>query len=388
MTAPVFPRVALMAAMLLLLWRVLQVNAVIYGDDNQPSLRIAAESTATEASLRAALRDNPGDVGALLALASERARAGDSEGARRAHAAALEIAPIDAVALRAAAVDDLAAGRSGDAITRLDRLVSLYPEEREWIFPELARILPGAAQFQSMEALAARQSPWMGAFIEFTCTRDVDPRLAGGLLMRRAAAGYARVAEVACVTDRLRRAGHFETAYQVWLNSLARERLAEVGFVFNGGFEFAPSGAGFDWIADAQAHAQAVEYPVADSGVPGRRALRVTYTGKRVGVPAIQQHLAVAAGKYELRGRVRLESLQSVRGLQWIVRCDAPQGATLGTSRRLLGSNEWEPFAFEVEVPSACPGQVLALEPVGLYEGTTYVAGKAWFDDLRLAKVR
>ena len=47
-----------------------------------------------------------------------------------------------------------------------------------------------------------------------------------------------------------------------------------------------------------------------------------------------------------------------------------------------------DPGPFEAVVPEGCPGQVLQLEPVGMDEGTTFLAGTAWFDDLRLTRRR
>jgi hypothetical protein len=379
-------RIVLAAVMLLLLWRVLHVNAVVFESANRPVLRIPAEGPARGEALRAAVAANPSEVGALLELGLERERAGDLPAAARAYAAALEIAPIDRGALRVAAALDAREGRLADAVRRLDRLLAYYPGTRDWAFPLLAQWLALPEPRSALEALAAGPTAWMGAFIGFTCARDVDPVLAATLLVRRAAAGRAQPAEVGCVTERLRSAGRWADAYQVWLNTLPRERLADVGFVFNGGFEFAPSGVGFDWIADDRAAGFRVDYPTA-GGAEGRRALRVTWSGKRASQPAVRQSLALDPGRYEMSGMARLEGLQSVRGIQWSLRCAGePRSAPLGASPRFVGSGEWQRFAFGVEVPARCAGQVLQLEPSGLYEGTTYVTGKAWFDGLRLAR--
>ena len=52
------------------------------------------------------------------------------------------------------------------------------------------------------------------------------------------------------------------------------------------------------------------------------------------------------------------------------------------------GSSEWRRFSFEVAVPNDCHGQLLQLEPLGLADGTVYLAGTAWFDDLVLRRLR
>jgi hypothetical protein len=53
-----------------------------------------------------------------------------------------------------------------------------------------------------------------------------------------------------------------------------------------------------------------------------------------------------------------------------------------------MGAGAWRGFAVAVTVPAGCPGQVLSLEPAGMGEGTTFVSGTAWFDELRLARAR
>ena len=193
------------------------------------------------------------------------------------------------------------------------------------------------------------------------------------------------------MTEKLRAAGRWEQAYQVWLNTLPRERLADVGYVFNAGFEHAASGVGFDWMPSRGAEREtghAVEF-AATRGAGGKRALRVTYNGKRQAVPAIRQLMALPPGRYELSGRGRVDSLNSVRGVQWTLRCAAADEAPpLAASERFLGSSEWRPFTVELAIPRDCPGQVLQLEPVGMHEGTTFLSGTAWFDDLRLARQR
>ena len=379
-------RIALAAIALLLLWHILHVNAVIYGDTNRPALRIP--EGAPQAAFAAILRENPADVGALVEIGAARERAGDAQGAARAYAAALEIAPVDRVALRAAAAFDLSQGRVAQAVARLDRLAEHYPEMRAWIFPLFARIVAVAGYRGPFEDLAARATGWMGPFLAHACAQNVEPLAVAALLVRRVAAGRAHSEEIACVTERMRAAGHWDSAYQLWLNTLPRERLADVGFVFNGSFEYAPGGAGFDWIA-ARSPAFEVEFPLA-SGAAGNRALRVTFTGKRIPGAAIRQFLALSPGSYRFFGLARLEALQSVRGVQWLVRCldAAGRAATVGASPRFLGSSEWQAFTFDVAVPPGCLGQVLELEPAGHQEGTTFVSGKAWFDDLRLRRVR
>ena len=98
-------------------------------------------------------------------------------------------------------------------------------------------------------AVIAADPPWLGAFISAACNyASLDPAFLVPLLLRHSVPARQGSPEAACVIDRLRASQRWDEAYLVWLNTLPRERLADVGFVFNGSFEFAPSGFGFDWI--------------------------------------------------------------------------------------------------------------------------------------------
>ena len=378
-------RVAIAAALALLAWRAVHVNAFVYADENRPVTRPAAGEPLAQAAAEA-LRANPADVRALLMIARERDHASDASGTAAAYEAALAIAPVERVALHEAAAADLRNGRVAEALARMDALATHYDEERPAVFEVMGRML-GVPQHRAlMEARAAQDPRWLTAFMAVACAK-VEPQDLAPLFMRRAAAGRSRPEEVGCMTDRLRRAGQWPLAYQAWLNSLPRARLSDVGYVFNGGFEHTTSGVGFDWIVAGEA-VQAVEFTPA-RGATGDRALRVSYGGKRILGPALRQYLALAPGRYQLTGRVHLDGLSSVRGVQWTVRCGVePNGIPLASSERFLGSEPWRAFTFPIAVPSGCPGQVLTLEPAGLREGTTFVSGAAFFDELRVAHAR
>jgi hypothetical protein len=324
----------------------------------------------------------------VLDLAAERERAGDGTGARRAYLLALEIAPIDPAALRAAASFDLSQGRIAEALPRLDRLAALQLESREWIFPLFVRLLDAGAELAAFDALAARPSPWVGAFIEHACAKSTEPRRLAAIMLKRSAAGRARASEVGCVTDRLRRAGLSELAYQVWLNTLARDRLADVGFVFNGGFEHAPSG-------------------VASTGSSGRRRRPMWSSTRspkrRPRPPSVARDLQRQArdrprdppvprgpaGRYELAGLARMESLQSVRGLQWVVRCEGADGRVSRSrplrdfSARMPGSDSGSRWWCRRRARAGARARARRPD-----RGNHIHRGKAWFDDLRLARRR
>ena len=387
-------RVATLVAALLLGWRVLYVNTVAYGDDGRPRLPAASVHAlgpqGDDFILREALQRNPANVEALLLMAQGHEAKGESGPARDAYLTALQLAPFDREVLANGAQLLLKQGRTADALLLLDRLVDGYPEVRERVFPVIARIVAEGREPQAWNAVAARRPAWLGAFVVSSCERGVDPAILVPIFVGRIKSGVATTAEMACLVDHLRDADQWQQAYQLWLNTLPRERLADVGFVFNGGFEYAPSGTGFDWRpsrARERDSGHSVEMPQA-AGVSGKRALRVTYNGKRQAGSPIVQYLAAPPGRYQLSGDAHPLSVTAGRGVQWTVRCvkaGQPQ-AVLAASERFVGSSEWRPFAFDVVVPADCPGQLLQLEPVGAADGPVYLAGAIWFDALVLRR--
>ena len=386
-------RVGVVAAGLLLAWRILHVNVVLYDENGVPRLapRAAPDASSERAALRASLEDNPGHVVALLNLARAHELAGDGAAARRAYDAAFQVAPLDREVLGTSADYLLRHGAGAEAIAKLDQLVDAYPDARAVAFPVLRRLLAGGAEPAAWARIGARKPEWLGAFIVSACAGGMDPAFLVPLLLERVSQARAKAQETGCVIDRLRDADRWPQAYQVWLNTLPRDRLADVGFLYNGSFEFATTGVGFDWRptgARERDVGYTVEMPQA-AGVSGKRALRVSYNGKRQSGIPILQYVALSPGRYEMSGLAHPQSITAGRGVQWTMRCvkgGQPQ-AVLAASERFVGSSEWRRFSYEVSVPADCPGQVVQLEPVGAAEGTVYLAGLAWFDELVLRRV-
>ena len=378
-------RAAIVAAALILLWRIIAVNAVSYDVAGRP----VAPATAGRDATTARLRENPADVASLVAQARSDAAEGNVARAGAELAAASAIAPIDAEALEAGAAALFSQGRTREGAARLSKIAATYGKY-DRLFPVFARMLAGHEP--SLFEIAAENPRWLGPFILDQCAKVADPLALVALLQVRSnGTGRPLPAEVDCVTERLRFAGRWTEAYQAWLNTLPRERLGNVGFVFNGSFEYPASGVGFDWKPDRTPErysGHAIELAPSREG-RGERALRITYTGKRQVLPAVVQYLATPPGSYEIVGWARVDHLNSPRGVRWVLRCASDENTpVISASERFLGSSEWRRFAFDVDIPAGCAGQALQLEPVGMDQGTTFLAGNVWFDDLTLAQRR
>jgi len=387
--------VALVA--LVVMWRIVVVNGVLYdvsGRAHLPAAKPALGSLTEDVPASQALRDvllrNPAEVAALLMWAGEAQRDAPAV-AERAYRAAVDLAPADREVLSAAATFFLAQGRIAEAIDLLERLVDHYPDTRERVFPLLAEFFFSRDGAGAWSGVVARNPAWVAPFIVASCQRGLDPSVLASLLLKRTAAGRATSEEVSCVVERLRLAGRWGEAYHVWLNSLARAQLANVGYVFNGSFETKPSAIGFDWILASRPEretghaAEIVRFP----GGSASQSLRVAYTGKRQhGVPAAQ-YLVAPAGNYAFSGMARIERMTLGRGVQWTIRCVAEgrPGPVIAASERFIGSSDWQPFGFEVTVPEGCEGQILQLEPAGPEGSVAFAGGTVWFDDLVLRRV-
>lgn len=391
-------RWAIVPVSLFLLWRVIHVNAVLYEDTGRP--RIAAISEAAGlapaerrsrelAELRRLIDANPSHVQALLMLAREFEADGDIAQAGRAYRTALEMAPYAREVLVFAANHFVQQGdRLG--VELLARLAAHFPGAQQQVFPVMAAILASGKHKAVLAEIVARNPPWMGPFLVDACTRGVDPGILVPWLLKSANSAGPATAEAACLIDRLRALGRWGQAYDFWLNLLPRDRLSSVGFVFNGSFEYPSSGTGFDWHLQRSPGREAghVAEIVQAPDAVGRQALRISYNGKRqAGVP-VWQYLHLERGQYVLSGRVRTESIKALRGVQWTVRCvdGSRMLGVIAASERFLGSGEWRDFATDVKIDTTCGGQVLQLEPIAAEGSAVFVAGTAWFDDLKVTR--
>lgn len=387
-------RIAIVALVALaLLWRVIEVNAMRMDEGGRPRPAQAHRGLYAgedEASVAAAVvRDDPAESAAYLVIAREQRARGNADAAMHAYAAAYEVAPVDRDVLVAAASDALQAGRVASALDLLARALDNDPGVQDRAYPVMQRALASGKYGAAWEAIASRNPAWLGGFVVDGCRRGVEPTALVPLFLRRVARSSATPPEAACLVEKLREAGRWDEAYQVWLDTLPADRLADVGFIFNGGFEYPSSALGFDWIADARPErdsGHAVEF-AHTRGAVGERALRVEFNGRRQSGAPVAQYLALAPGRYELTGLARPDALHEGHGAQWTVRCVGEKGAAsapVASSGRFVGSSDWQPFAFDVAIPADCRGQLLQLEAVGAGAGPVFLAGTLWFDNLSL----
>ncbi len=336
--------------------------------------------------LEALARSNPADGTGYLMLAREMEVAGDLQRATRAYAAALAVAPVDRDVLMQGAARRVRAGDTAEALQILAGVLEQYDDAREKAFPVMAASLASGRDAATWKGIVARDPKWLGAFVVASCRGGVDPAVLLAIFLERASASKATVPEVDCMVGKLRDSGRWEQAYAAWLETLPRNRLADVGYVFNGGFEYDPIGEGFDWIVDPR--------PERDSGyrvefVPARRrrggeGLASGLQRKRQAGSPIAQYLALPPGRYAVSGTVRSEGIRGGHGVQWVLRCALPADSqALASSPRFASAGDWREFSFDVTVAPGCRGQRLQLDVVTT-DGVAFLAGVLWFDNLAI----
>jgi hypothetical protein len=184
--------------------------------------------------------------------------------------------------------------------------------------------------------------------------------------------------------DRLIKSGDGRNAYAIWVGLLPPAQLAGLGYVFNGGFEAPPSNSPFDWtLSPLKGATRAI---VADQAAGGSSSLFVNFSGAPADYRQVWQTIVLAPASYSLSGKVRMDRLETSRGLQWRVYCRVGEATTLiGQSPFFSGSGDWSDFQFDFQVPpDKCEAQLLALELPARIPAERAIRGKVWFDDLAI----
>jgi tetratricopeptide (TPR) repeat protein len=360
----------------------------------------------------AALRWNPQHPVALTTLARDRLDAGDPEAARQLARRALAAAPLHAPAfsllaeisaragepealdLAQAAVRRnprdlrararlaeaaLARAQYDAAITQLDVILRLSPQQRGRLIPEL---LAWSAEPDFADALArgiAAGPSWRPAILNAMGKRVAEPPVRALYARLRDSGGLSPV-ETARWLDDLMRAGEWGAAYAHWASQTAAGKGA-LPAVYNGGFEQAPSGSGFDWRLQRIAGTVTTIAPA--PGGTGQAA-RIEFLGRQVAQAGLQQALLLAPGRHSVTMRTRADGLRSDQGLEWVLECAGNAGLA-GRSSRIGGDHGWRELSWDVVVPAEeCPGQWLRLRNPAPKGTASTVVGTVWVDDVRI----
>jgi tetratricopeptide (TPR) repeat protein len=339
------------------------------------------------AHLRKAIDANPAEGRAYAALGRLLETRGEADQARQAMETAARLSP-----QRSDVQMDVAAYwmRQGDldrALAHWNTVLRHRGDIHARIFPALLQLASDPAHQAAFLPLLQQPVPWWPAFFIHAAANAPDVNTVRVLFSLQHGGPNAPTPDMLrAYLARLQKEGAWMEAWFAWLNSLTKDQIGKLGYLYNGSFEAPISNLGFDWIVQRDS---AVSLDTAATyETSGERALRVSFRGLRVKFQHLYQYLMLPPGKFYLQGRVRPDNLQAEQGMQWALYC-LGNNEPIAVTDRFRGSEQWTRFRTEFSIPpSGCAVQMLRLELAGTIRLDFDASGTIWFDNLSIEQVR
>lgn len=368
-------------------------KALSWAPDHAPALfqqarRLTKEKpTAAETLLIRSIAGDPTHAPAYAELAVLRAARHATREAAVLMNTASHLAPRRVPVQLTAGTFWLRQGHLDLALGHWDVALTLRPSLGNQLYPVLLTLLTDPRAASAFPGLLKEPPPWWPSFFAYAARQGENLDVLRWLYRwsrtnDRPLSSEERRAYIA----RLQKEGQWLEAYFVWLNSLDKPQSAVLGNLYNGGFELPLGDEDFNWRNPGVSGVMVGTAVTA--GAQDSKALRIVFQDKDVAFQHLYQRLVLPPGRYQLRGLLKLDSLQATQGLQWQLKCQAMQGtALLGGSERFLGSAPWQAFAFDFAVPAGdCPAQELKLVLAGRLAQDFKAKGTAWFDAMSIRR--
>ncbi len=336
----------------------------------------------------AILTQEPGNARALATLAGlERGTAGDEQKVgvlMRAAAQRTLRDPVPHAWLLHAAIQE----RDWPlAMQRVDILMRMHDQSIRHLTPLLAHLAETREAAAVVRDALLQNPPWRGAFLSEMLGAITDVRTPLDLLLAlKDTPTPPTHADLRAYLDFLIHRRFYDLAYYTWLQFLPPEQRAGAGPLFNGDFEFQPSGQAFDWQLPRGGTAAVWIGRRPDR--PSERALVISFGHGRVELGATTQLLRLRPGAHQVTGEVMGEVLGR-RGVRWMVTCLGDKKREIGESEAFTGSiKEWRGFVFSVDVPEAdCTAQTLSLVLDPGLPSERLISGSISFDEMSIRRV-
>lgn len=344
----------------------------------------AGRADAARAMAEAALRSHPLDADALSRLGQIYDASGDRASAAVFMAAAARQSLHDSIAVHWMMQKHLHERDFPTALQWADALMRTRPDVIDGIAPQLGGIAQDAAARPFLIALLATNPPWRAAFLARLCLALSDARTMLDILLdlETASAPLSR-AEVNVYLDVLLAQGLAKFAYYAWLQLLPSDRLKGAGLLFNGTFSERPSGAPFDWRISSGLGA--ISEIIAHSDQPALGVLRISLGPGRIELGDVAQIVVLPAARYRLRGSANVQ-LTGRRGLQWRVACS--DGTVIGASSPIVDTGQdWARFDAIFDVPvTQCPFQIVQLGLDPSRPSEKLISGTAFYTEMQIVR--
>ncbi|WP_264695218.1 tetratricopeptide repeat protein [Candidatus Nitrosacidococcus sp. I8] len=391
----------------MLAWHILAVNLGEYYADKDPkkslewnsknplALRNRAsqllESDPNQAVrlLEKSIWQNPVDARSYLMLGLLREKAGDFYSARKLVNTALNLSPRQWPLRLEAAGFWIRQQQPELAVKSWNVALQMKQGLSKEIFPYLLNIAQNPNTIEVFEPIVRYTPNWWSNFFIYATENATRAEVLNNLYHMKRELSLPSKRERNAFVTRLQEEGYWTAAYEVWLNGLNKNEKKVINTPFNGGFEIPLeyTGGGFDW---SFLQPKGVKISTAATyGIEGGSALRITFSGKRVQFRHFTQPMLLPVGHYEMQGKVRLDNLETAKGMQWKMYCIAPEWNQIGESQRFIGANSWQLFNFSFYIPDdkSCEVQLLRLELLGHAPADFAIKGTIWFDSLAIRQV-
>jgi len=250
----------------------------------------------------------------------------------------------------------------------------------------LGKVAETPATSGELKQLLASNPKWRSQFFTLLPTSISDARAPLDLLLAlRETPTPPKTSEVGPYLKFLIEHELYDLAYYTWLQFLPPEQLNKAGNLFNGSFEFAPTGLPFDWKLSTGSGAT---MEIADrTDEKGAHALFMEFGVGRVEGLSVRQMVILPPGDYQFRGSYKADVV-SQRGLQWRVVCATKSWPVIGEGPIIIGAMaDWSDFKFSFTVPQTeCPIQSVVLGFTARSASEQFISGSAWFDDLQIVR--
>jgi hypothetical protein len=272
------------------------------------------------------------------------------------------------------------------AIYFADALLRTHTQALPHVLPVLARIAENPAANAKLKQLLASNPPWRARIFAALPRAVWDARTPLELLLSvRDTDTPATQTDLREYLNVLMEHKLYELAYYAWLQFLPSEQLTSTAMLFNGSFEYTPSGLPFDWSMPS---GTGVTIDIAERpDQSGHKALLIQLGPGRVEFPGIRQTVLLAPGTYRFKGQYKGE-IKGRRGLVWRVSCVGAPAVSIGQSQMMMGSvPAWQQVEFLFTVPQTdCRAQHLRLELDARMASEQLVSGSIWYDELAISR--
>jgi hypothetical protein len=266
-----------------------------------------------------------------------------------------------------------------------DALLRTTPEALGDVMPTLVFLAETPAASGELMSVLAKNPPWRSAFLRALPAAVGDARTPLAVLLAiKNAPDPPTEMDLRPYLTFLIDKKEYELAYYAWLQFLPAEHLSRVGLLYNGMFDFPPSGLPFDWVISSGAGVTTEILRPTDVDVA--HALLIRFEQGRVEFPGVSQMLILGPGNYQFNAKFKGE-LIGPRGLKWRLLC-AGGGTSVAESPMLIGAHPvWKEVEFSFTVPADnCRAQQLRLDLDARMSSEQLVTGEMWFDELVISR--